>query len=374
MHAQSVSIKVSGTEYSRWTETVADHAAQAHNMRVRSERQMREMQSTQSANMDRMRQQVNGGFNNGLGHNTGFNNGFGHNTGFNNMSNERELPESREEVFESSVDIFKFAMPVSGPCMLAGQYAFPFRFQLPANLPGTFSFSGRVIGRIEYKIKGLVEVAGLLKSDIKHTVSLHVIERPLTMDRLRCVTDSEISACCFSQGSVSFDVAADKNSYCVGEQLTVFAKVVNQSKKDIKELRLELVSVLNLRSSNGRAKTVSSVVSSTTAAGLAKGGQSVSELPLRLTVPNTIQQQSLGFNVRHYYIVRVKGVVSWASDAVMEVPVGVFVPTPSVQAAPVPIIPNWQPQSAPVVVINLPAAPASPPGIDLSLFANLRPF
>lgn len=57
-----------------------------------------------------------------------------------------------------------------------GQHQFPFLVALPHGLPASFSFaSGRASGVIRYKIKAVCAQQGLLKPNLRHTQTLHVV-------------------------------------------------------------------------------------------------------------------------------------------------------------------------------------------------------
>ena len=77
--------------------------------------------------------------------------------------------------------LFKLTLPIKdSPCSsLSGQFEYPFEFQLPSDIPGSFEYrSGAVTGYILYKLKGVLARPGWFKSDIKHRVYINVLSKP----------------------------------------------------------------------------------------------------------------------------------------------------------------------------------------------------
>lgn len=369
---QSIFINVSGYEDIRWQEQVTDPLGVEHNRIVRNIRSAEDSIRHYSGNdsfrsqLDSARRELESAE---------------RSLATNNIQRvARGLFPSQSEVSETmTVDrkggstIFKFGVPVGGPGQLLGQYSFPFSFRIPEGIPGSFSYvSGTTMAKLVYDITGVVTVPGMMSSNICHTVTLHVIERPRFMSRLACAISTDIyTCCCFNNGSVSFETSSEKDTYSSGESINVVLDVVNNSSKNIKKFEITLVSVLSLQA-GASSKTIETVMSSVTANGL-PSKQAVKGLVVALPVPYDARQQSLGHCLRHYYYFKVKGVVDWASDAVMKVPVGIFVPSPQIAPLVIPQAPvNWQPAAAPVVNIVLPQQPEPTRGLDLNQFENLK--
>ena len=370
--AQSIFINVSGREDIRWQDQVTDPQGVEHNRILRNIRSCEDNIRLYTGN-EAFQSQLSSARRE-LGSEE-------QKLAVNNMQRiARGLYSSQSEVSETmAVDriggstIFKFGVPVGGPGQLLGQYSFPFSFRIPEGIPGSFSYmNGTTIAKLVYDITGLVSLPGMLSSNISYTVNLHVIEKPRLMNRLACALTTNIyTCCCFNNGTVSFETSSERDTYATGEDIHVVLDVKNESSKNIKKFEISLISVLSLKA-GGHSKVIESVKSTITANGLPKQ-KAVKGLVVALPVPYDVQQQSLGNTLRHYYYFKVTGVVDWASDAVLKVPVGVFVPSPQIPPMVIPQAPaNWQPAAAPAVAIVLPQQPEQTRGLDLNQFDNLK--
>ena len=275
------------------------------------------------------------------------------------------------DVHRGTNEIFKFKVPICGACDLMGQYAFPFTFTLPNPLPGSFMYvSGSTSAVIEFKIKGTVDIPGFLKPDIKNTLRITVLERPnVAVEKLRAGTESEITTCCcFSRGSVGLEISLEKNLYCPGETLSLQANINNRSTKNITSLRLELLSVLRILDSSGRQKTVVDTITYSEQIQGVSAGSSICGAQLSLTIPQQVSPQSLGFLVRHHYVLNLRGAVAWSTDAVISTPIGIFSVSDVTAAVPVMTLTpdNWHPTVAPVTALVYPNALKAPEPLDYS--------
>lgn len=98
----------------------------------------------------------------------------------------------RSHTYSGGRSMFKLQVPLQSDYSesLIGQYTFPFSFRLPLNLPGSASFD-RVSGNdsiragTTYKVKGVVAIAGMLKSNLRHSQELKVIQSSVFSATLR---------------------------------------------------------------------------------------------------------------------------------------------------------------------------------------------
>lgn len=379
---QSITIFVRGYEDIRWQDEVSDPVGVEHNQAVRAIRSSRDRIDQYSGN-EEFRMELESARRDLAAAEQRL-------VMSNRQRSLKGLVPSQGEVSETMLverrggsEFFKFAVPVGGPGQPFGQYSFPFSFRLPEGIPGSFSYvNGTTSANLIYDITGVIAVPGMMSSfissNITHTVRFHVIERPLSMSRLACAVSTNIyTCCCFNNGSVSLETSAEKNSYSPGENMQVALDVVNNSSKNIKQFEITLVSVLTLQARGAvygttATKTIETIRSSVTVDGV-PSKKSISGLFVALPVPNEAEQQCLGACIRHYYYFKVQGVIDWASDAVMKVPVVISVISPQFIEPDIPQAPaNWQPAVAPSVDIVLPQQPEMTRGLELNQFDNLK--
>ncbi|RHY32956.1 hypothetical protein DYB32_002048 [Aphanomyces invadans] len=129
--------------------------------------------------------------------------------------------------------------------MLApGSYIYPFQYQLPPGLPGCFDNQGGsgVKAKIEYSIKGSVDVAGIFSRDLKSRQKLTVYAQLAGV--VAPSSDRKVQTvrlfCCVAQGQCSMRAVMDKNMYGPGEVPQIHVDVQNQSSRDVRVMRCEL--------------------------------------------------------------------------------------------------------------------------------------
>jgi len=145
--------------------------------------------------------------------------------------------------------------PFQNYCM-PGQYSFPFNFQLPAGLPGTFSEAGRRWGtdyeaETSYFITGDIHCAD--GSEIRHQQRLIVYEKLMTDITAVALekTANIYVCCCLNRGSVHMHSTFDKNAYVSGETANVVCKITNNSTSDITAIKTKLRRRIVMRSDAG---------------------------------------------------------------------------------------------------------------------------
>ena len=166
------------------------------------------------------------------------------------------------------------------------------------------------------------------------------------MRKLCCLIDSEVHSCgWYSNGKVVIDCYSAKDTYLAGEAMTILANINSQSTKDVNEFTVQLISALIVRA-GPHLKTIEETVSEEVWQAGLLSKHKISGIEVFLPIPESVQQQTFGTKIRHYYYVEITGAISWASDAECKIPVYVFVPSPDVTAVAVPGPPsNWTPRS-----------------------------
>jgi len=279
--------------------------------------------------------------------------------------------------------LFKMLVPIqaSSSRNLIGQFSFPFTFQLPAGLPGSYSsrashslLTSHIDASISYKIKGVVAVAGVFKSNIRSFADLLLIETPQPVERVMCEAETNVNVCCLiNKGVVKMIAFTDKESYQPGETIRLKASIDNKSSSTIRSVIVELHSILEVQAGyacNGLTKRIAQHVYP----GL-KPGQGFSDEELFVEIPVGIEQQSLGIDVRHSYVVTFRADVSLARDPACRIPVGIhFGERPTQVRAEVIVPQRWSPETMAPTAIALDQHPRVAAPIDLSKFENLAPL
>ena len=170
----------------------------------------------------------------------------------------------------------------------AGHHSFPFKWQLPASLPGSFhvrvplndipssaEFKERdlvenwndsddedanarasVFGTVHYKIQAVFDVVDALwMKDMKGKTSVTVRPRTDAAAPLAAESCVDIKGFCGKAGSVSVSARFDKAAYTVGETADVRAEVHNASSKPFKTT-VSLQRTLTLRGNGGVERKV----------------------------------------------------------------------------------------------------------------------
>ena len=66
--------------------------------------------------------------------------------------------------------------------------------------------------------------------------------------------------CCFARGVVKLSCDFDKSAYAAGETVQVRARIQNDSKENVKAMKVRLVRFITLRDSAGQSFEISDVV------------------------------------------------------------------------------------------------------------------
>lgn len=306
----------------------------------------------------------------------------------------------RNRFFDVRIPVY----PFQNYC-LPGQYSFPFSFQLPAGLPGTFSEAGerwgtRYEAETSYFITGDIHCAD--GSEIRHQQRLIVYEK--LMSEIQAValekTANIYVCCCINRGSVHMESTFDKNAYVSGETAQVVCKVQNNSTSDITAIKTKLRRRIVLRSDAGATFNKVETLNQGTYAGVAKaqevaaadGSQGLLDneqktdygsaeggankdgeksevvriasesgdryVPVNLSCRDWayIQPSTNGQMIRCNYWVEVDACVTCSGGISLELPVTIYEPQPATWEVPVPA--GWNPTMYDTAQVVIPAASA----------------
>lgn len=258
---------------------------------------------------------------------------------------------------------------------MPGQYIFPFQYQLPDGLPGSFyerrelrhippgceyeddsvygvdfcdsddevDDGGNVIRTIHrrnlyrrpellaivnYKLRAVVDVNGIFNPNLRATAP--VIIHPRLLNEVRPATAGierdVMVCCCINKGRCKLNAHFDKNSYVPGETAMILSDVDNQSKKPL-VMVVKLWRTLELKSASwGGRKVETTVVVQQKYEGIEPFTRKEQKMPLPL--PVNLKPTTAGEFVRCSYKYTVECQVSWGGDIKLEMPVLIYAPQP----------------------------------------------
>lgn len=261
--------------------------------------------------------------------------------------------------FKENKEFFKTSIivnPQSGT-VNPGHYSFPFSYQLPPNLPGTYCEEGgdkhhgnAFFAKILYKAKATVDVA--FRHDLKKTTKLIVNEK---FDQLLAPSFAENSKNFLTGGSLHVRTWLDKNAYFPGDTLICKLKANNTSVKPTRKISIRVHHHLELKA-HGQHFRHTHCVYEQNYAGFDPCFLGTRYMPFFIPVglrPSSLQ----GHHVRSEYAFQIECDIPGAIDLNCTLPCRLLAPQflyssvpPQPPNAPLPpnvcIRPPWQPDSA----------------------------
>eukprot|EP00736_Rhodelphis_marinus_P000326 Rmarinus@m.11362 len=211
-----------------------------------------------------------------------------------------DLHRDHQELFSEKVSLQRCGG------LAKGKYEYPFKFQLPSNLPMSLHHPyTQKEAEVLYKVKATVArilnkktaielkqglTEGLaLASDLKDVQPIYVITpAPTNTERLSSNTTLEVTSCAFSQGDVCMSVDIEKNHFVPGDTIRGNITVQNNSEQVVKFVALSLYRVVRFQMSGGfRSTEHKALVCSHRQFGVAPGVQRSADFVLGLT-PSTL--------------------------------------------------------------------------------------
>ena len=169
----------------------------------------------------------------------------------------------------------------------AGDYSFPFVFQVPENIQGSFELdSGSSEASIKYTLTAMAEASSM---QIEQSTILLNISQLMT-DTIYSIADdvsTPITSCCRYKGYVQFKTYFAKNAYSVGEIAECIVEVNNGNcKLDVGGVRGVLSRTVRMRSNEGATHVNSTIISSTVVSQRVPSGQALlGEQSIRMRLP-----------------------------------------------------------------------------------------
>ena len=254
--------------------------------------------------------------------------------------------------------VFKVEIGImNGGILMQGQYTVPFSFVLPSGIPGSFSLAGTHRGHpyncsVAYRVKALVRVPGLFKSNLRYAAPLTVIQPPPSFSTSIVASASAdvVKWCCINKGRAELSFHCAKDSFTPGEPVQIVASGVNNSTAQLARLTIKLRRNLQLVSNCGRTLTIEETITERIYPGL-EPHTSIQNSLMGLEVPHNAPQQCVGSSIRCIYSVRVSGKVKWGRDVVCSAPAFIYQRVFAIEAPQ--YSPTWQPQMMQAVVVSI---------------------
>lgn len=151
-----------------------------------------------------------------------------------------------------------------------GQYQYPFSFQLPDQIPGSFEIKhGDYDGRIRYTLTAVLNCAD--RDPVKYRTELVVRQRPTVANYNAPVSvDEEVCICCSNKGRCSVTCNFQSDTYQPGNTAILMTTVDNSiCTVDIKHFTVTLKQTVDFRTRNGRSMAFSRDIRSSEFSGVA---------------------------------------------------------------------------------------------------------
>jgi len=114
-----------------------------------------------------------------------------------------------------------------GGSLPPGQYQFPFSFQLPDNIPGSFDLTqSGYSARVRYSLAAILVTNA--RNNLKHKTDLIVSQRPeLTNYNLPASSTQKVCMLCIPKGQCSMECNFQSDTYKPGDRAFVFCQTDN---------------------------------------------------------------------------------------------------------------------------------------------------
>ena len=210
-----------------------------------------------------------------------------------------------------------------------GEYIFPFNFQLPSNIPGSFTTKNIIgnrspVGIVKYQVKTKAKSSGMLISDLTQACEFTVTER-----LYRNINTSQVSQdthvtilCCFPRGKVNVVAFMDKDAYVPGEiaQLRLFLDTT-QSRVKHSSIKVHLRQAVYI-TAEGHPSKVAKVLCTTKTFGVSANEKVERYLEFPIPKNCSVSIKSRLIACQHEILVELP--VSWSPNVVIKQPVCLY--------------------------------------------------
>ena len=181
-----------------------------------------------------------------------------------NRITERKKDKQTIFAFNTTIHAVNAVFPI-------GQYQFPFAFQLPDRIPGTFN-----VNKFEYDGRIRYTLTALLNSErpepIKYRSELIIRQRPTIANyNVPITNEADVCICCSRKGRTSMKCAFQSDTYQPGNDAILMVEVNNEiCTADIVNFTVSLNQHLNFRTKSGKTDHFTRLIRSNEFPGLAK--------------------------------------------------------------------------------------------------------
>ena len=205
----------------------------------------------------------------------------------------------------------------------AGSYAIPFQFMLP-EVPGCFIETGKNYkAQITYSISAICNQFGGVGAPMSCSQEFYVEEKLKHQITEQAVDNiAEITmCCCISKGTCTISAVARKNAVFPGDCQNAICDIQNESSCDIKKIELSIKKDFQVQA-NGHRERYSKHVAMVKYQGLPKGFRDTKEFAINIPVDITPTTNST--NIQSNYRMKIKLVMSGASNVAVDMPLTVY--------------------------------------------------
>ncbi|RHY09573.1 hypothetical protein DYB36_010668 [Aphanomyces astaci] len=212
-----------------------------------------------------------------------------------------------------------------------GTYEFPFDYQLPDNLPGSFNAkkeSSGVVAKIEYSMTGTVIVDGVFARDLmkKAVLVLYTSHAGQLVQPSVDTCSRKVSYLCFDQGTCAFKASADKTVYNTTDTPQIHIDIQNGSKQNVLRIQCRLVRQDVLTAADGAIKTVRTELCDASFPGVPAHAVISQDLPFALTTKLLAPSTKGSLLVVTYVIHVLCDLPRTASDILLALPIEITSP------------------------------------------------
>jgi hypothetical protein len=259
-----------------------------------------------------------------------------------NSINKYEDHESDKEFFKQKIVISAISQ-----MYMPGHYMYPFEYQLPVGLPGSFhlesyssGFVDNLEAKIKYKFKATLDVDGFYSSDLKADCNLVVHERNFqSIQPSHDSTTQNVNfLCCINRGTCQLAVGMDKNVYLPGETSQIQCQIDNKSQVDITTMRCHLYQDIRLHLKHGGVQEFTREIATREFPGVPAQSSLQQPQPLVLASDRGefINPSTTGSLIQCSYRIIVECDIPWCPDVELHLPVTIIAPEiPNVSWIPV---------------------------------------
>jgi len=136
--------------------------------------------------------------------------------------------EATRDIIQNDLTVYDWIGKTTVP---PGQYTFPFSFQIPPGLPGSFFFRrGEAVAEIKYSVEGYLKPETDNIQKLKHKLYLtmrEVMQQHIQTPKELTLNKPLSTWCCLSAGAINLRTAFEKDAYAPGEEARMLTEIDN---------------------------------------------------------------------------------------------------------------------------------------------------